>query len=87
VDPQLRHVYCVPYDPYRIQLIVKDFSDPSKDDNKSDILLEMREYFKLLSKVVLFFIKSEKQLAILHDIIRLTFTSKTKALITTVLIR
>ncbi|RDL31992.1 uncharacterized protein BP5553_09394 [Venustampulla echinocandica] len=84
--PGLEHVHSVPCDSHGLQLIIKDLLDLNKDGNKEVIPSALRDFFKLLAKVIAFFASSGKQLALFRDIQR-SNTSKVKALIATVLTR
>ena len=65
--PELRHVISVPYDSYGLQLVIKDLLDPGKDEDKTIIPSDLRDFWTSASSIRVHFAKALKQLGLLRS--------------------
>jgi hypothetical protein len=65
--PELRHMIPVPCDSHGLQLVIKDLIDPGKDEDKSAIPSDIRDFWTSASSIRTHFAKALKQLGLLRS--------------------
>ena len=57
----------VPCDSHGLQLVIKDLIDPRKDEDKTTIPLDIRDFWTSVSSIRTHFVKALKQLGLLRS--------------------
>lgn len=65
--PELRHMILVPCDSHGLQLVIKDLIDPGKDEDKTTIPSDLRDFWTSASSIRTHFAKALKQLGLLRS--------------------